>query len=200
MLGFYPLASRPLSAGPIATAQPLAPPLYTNDNLFYAPTVSADYALLPLFFTDSDAVFPPTVTITTPDQVVVVALFTNANTFFSPTVTNGSIQPAQPSGSLVRPRRKFRPVVLFDLPEEKVVPPDLSAKTRLAGLSVTLIASEVVATVSNPVEVRLPKPINAKATLPFTKIETYLRCVTAESSWNDPNDEELLFILDFALS
>jgi hypothetical protein len=45
-----------------------------------------------------------------------------------------------------------------------------------------------------------PDPINARASLAFTQIETYMRSVNAQSSWNDPSDEELLFILDFALS
>ena len=134
--------------------------------------------------------------------LITLNLSASEDGFDSASITNSTVvpQPAQPSGSLVRPRKKFRPVVLFDLPEEEVVLPDLSAKTRLAGLSATLVVAEVVATLSNPVEVRLPKPINAKATLPFTQIETYMRGVNAQSSWNDLPDDELLFILDFILT
>jgi hypothetical protein len=127
-----------------------------------------------------------------PDQTLTKnARFNNTNTFFPATIGDGSVQPILSGGTVTRPRRKFRPVVLFDLPEEEVVLPDLDAKARLAGLSATLSLGSVVAT--------SPDPINARASLAFTQIETYMRSVNAQSSWNDPSDEELLFILDFAL-
>lgn len=115
----------------------------------------------------------------------------NTTTFFPATIGDVPVQPALAGGSVVRPRRKFRPVILYDLPEVEVVLPDLSAKARLAGLSSTLSLGSVVA--------KSPDPIDARTSLAFTQIETYMRGVKAESSWNDPSDEELLFILDFAL-
>ena len=94
-------------------------------------------------------------------------------------------------GFLNRPRRKFRPALLIDFPEEKLVLPELNAAVTIPLLSATLTIGSVVAT--------SPDPINARTNLEFTQIEAYMRGVTAQSSWNDPTDEELLLILDFVL-
>lgn len=128
---------------------------------------------------------------TGPITITQNARFNNTTTFFAASIGDGSVEPILSGGTVTRPRRKFRPVVLFDLPEVEVVLPDLDAKARLAGLSATLSVGSVVAT--------SPDPIDARANLAFTQIETYMRSVNAQSSWNDPSDEELLFILDFAL-
>ena len=119
------------------------------------------------------------------------SLFTNTNTFYPVRVGDNTPQPAQSSGSLVRPRKKFRPAILFEF-EEEVAPEEVNAQTKLAQLSASISVGTVVA--------RSPDPINSRTTLAFTQIETYMRGVTAESTWNDPSDEELLLILDFALA
>jgi hypothetical protein len=178
------------STGP--STQTLAPSLFTNDQTFYGPTATNLNIIAPPMFADSDFVFPPVVTLVGPPQALTATLFTNTTTFFAATVGDTPVQPILGGGSLVRPRRKFRPAILFDLPEEVVILPEVSAKTRLAGLSATLTLGSVVAT--------SPDPIDARASLAFTQIETYMRGVTAVSSWNDPSEEELLLILDFALS
>ena len=146
----------------------LEPPLFVNASVFYSPSVVNLNVIETLLFTDGDFIFSPTIT-----------------------VSNEPIQPILGSGSIVKPRRKFRPAILIDLPEEEKQLPDVSAKAILAGLSATVAVGSVVAT--------SPDPINSRASIDFTQIETYMRGVKAQSSWNDPSDEEMLFILDFAL-
>lgn len=179
-------------AATVTTTRALTPSLFTNGQTFYSPTATNLNIIAPPMFADSDFVFPPVVTQIGPSQTLTASLFTNSNTFFPATVADPPVEPILSGGTVTRPRRKFRPAILFDLPEEEVVLPDVSAKTRLAGLSATLALGSVVAT--------SPDPIDARASLAFTHIETYMRGVTAASSWNDPSDEELLLILDFALS
>jgi hypothetical protein len=170
----------------------LTPALFTNSQSFYGATATNLNVIAPQMFADSDFVFAPVVTQAGDLQALTATLFTNTTTFFAATVGETPVQPILGGGSLVRPRRKFRPAILVEFPEEEVVLPDISAKTRLAALSATLSLGSVVAT--------SPDPINARTSLAFTQIETYMRGVTAKSSWNDPSDEELLLILDFALS
>ena len=142
-------------------------------------------------FADSDFIFPPVVSLAGEPQALTASLFTNTNTFFPASIGATPIQPILGGGSLVRPRKKFRPAILFDFPEPEIVLPDASAKAVINNFSVTVGLGSVVAT--------SPDPINSRTSLAFTQIETYMLGVRAESSWNDPSDDELLFILDFAL-
>jgi hypothetical protein len=169
----------------------LAASLFTNTQTFYAPVATNLNTLSPPRFADSDFVFPPTILATGPDQSVAAPLLTNVSVIFAPTVASVQPQPILGSGSLVRPRKKFRPAILFDFPEPEIVLPDVDAKVTLAGLSVTMQLGSVVA--------KSPDPINSRAKIGFTQIEAYTSRMVAGSSWNDPSDEELLFILDYAL-
>ena len=171
--------------------QTLSPSLFTNTQTFYEAAVTTTggaQSLTPSLYTNTQTFFAPTVSAT---KELAASLFTNTTTFFQATIGDAPVQPILGGGSLVRPRRKFRPAILVEFPEEEIVLPDVSAKTILAGLSVTASVGSVVA--------RSPDPINSRASIDFTQIETYMRGVKAQSSWNDPSDEELLFILDFAL-
>lgn len=174
-----------------AANQNLSASLLTNTQVFYSPVATTLNTLSPPMFADSDFVFPPTVTAIGAEQSLSASLFTNVSTIFAPTVGGVQPQPILGGGSLVRPRRKFRPAILLDLPEPEIVLPDVDAKVILAGLSVTMQLGSVAA--------RSPDPINDRAKIGFTQIEAYTSTMAARSSWNDPSDEELLFILDFAL-
>lgn len=169
----------------ITASRTLTPALFTNTNAFYSPSATNLNLIAPLLFADGDFVFPPTVTSAGPTQALTPALLTNTNTFPPATVST------QQSASLVRPRRRFRPAILIDLPKDEIALPDVSAKTILAGLSVSVTVGSVIA--------RSPDPINSRAIMGFTQIEAYMPNLAARSSWNDPSDEELLFILDCAL-
>ncbi len=177
---------------PSATAtSALAASLFANSQTFYGPAATNINVIVPPMFADSDFIFPPVVTQPDGPQVLTASLFTNTNTFFAANIGATPIQPILGGGSLVRPRKKFRPAILIDLPEEEKQLPDISAKAILAGLSASVTVGSVVA--------KSPDPIDSRTSLTFTQIETYMLGVRAESSWNDPSDEELLFILDFAL-
>lgn len=94
--------------------------------------------------------------------------------------------PAITTGSIVRPRRGFRPSILIDFED------DASASTALASQEIIAEVGAVVA--------RSPDPVNARASLEFTQIEAYYApAIRARTGWNDPSDEELALILDFAL-
>lgn len=94
--------------------------------------------------------------------------------------------PAITTGSIVRPRRGFRPSILIDFED------DASASTALASQELIAEVGAVVA--------RSPDPVNARASLEFTQIEAYYApAIRARTGWNDPSDEELALILDFAL-
>jgi hypothetical protein len=178
-------------AASIAATNDLTAALFTNSQIFYGPTATNLNTLSPPMFADSDFVFPPTISTTGPDQSVTAPLLSNVSIIFAPTVASAQPQPILGGGSLVRPRKKFRPAILFDFPEPEIVLPDVDAKVTLAGLSATLQLGSVVAT--------SPDPINSRAKIGFTQIEAYTSRMVAGSSWNDPSDEELLFILDYAL-
>lgn len=162
-----------------------------NTSTFYQATSVNLNAIVPPMFADSDFIFPPVVSLAGEPQPLTASLFTNTNTFFPASIGATPIQPILGGGSLVRPRKKFRPAILFDFPEPEIVLPDASAKAVINNFSVTVGLGSVVAT--------SPDPINSRTSLAFTQIETYMLGVRAESSWNDPSDDELLFILDFAL-
>jgi hypothetical protein len=164
---------------------------FNATTTFYPATLSVGAFTLVqnLRFDNVSSFYTATVT-TGPVTLTQNARFNNTNTLFPASIGDGSEQPILSGGTVTRPRR-FRPAILFDFPEKEVVLPDLNAKARLAGLSATLSLGSVVAT--------SPDPINSRTSLAFTQIETYMRSVNAQSSWNDPSDEELLFILDFAL-
>lgn len=68
-----------------AGAQALTPGLFTNKQVFNAPTVTATYDLTPGLFTNKQVFNAPTVTAT---YDLTPGLFTNLNVFFSPTVQN----------------------------------------------------------------------------------------------------------------
>ena len=178
-------------AASITATNNLTTSLLTNVTSFYSPVVTTLNTLSPPMFADSDFVFPPTVTAIGATQNLSASLFTNVSVIFAPTVSSAQPQPILGGGSLVRPRRKFRPAILLDIPEPEIVLPDVDAKAILAGLSVTMQLGSVVA--------RSPDPINSRAKIGFTQIEAYTSTMVGRSSWNDPSDEELLFILDFAL-
>jgi hypothetical protein len=182
--------SQTFYAPAVTATRALTPALFTNSQTFYGPTATRLNIIAPPMFADSDFIFPPVVTQPGGPQVLTASLFTNTNTFFTPTVVDPPAQPILSSGSIVRPRRKFRPAILIDLPEEDRFS-DVSAKAILAGLSASVTVGSVVA--------KSPDPIDSRALMAFTQIEAYMPRLAARSSWNDPSDEELLFILDFAL-
>lgn len=169
----------------------LAPSLFTNSQTFYGPSATNINIIAPPMFADSDFIFPPVISLAGEPQTLTASLFINTNTFFTPTVVDPPAQPILGSGSIVRPRKKFRPAILFDFEEPEIVLPDASAKAVIGNFSVTVELGSVIGT--------SPDPINSRTSLAFTQIETYMLGVRAESSWNDPSDDELLFILDFAL-
>lgn len=169
----------------------LAPSLFTNSQTFYGPSATNINIIVPPMFADSDFIFPPVISLAGEPQTLTASLFINTNTFFTPTVVDPPAQPILGSGSIVRPRKKFRPAILFDFEEPEIVLPDASAKAVIGNFSVTVELGSVIGT--------SPDPINSRTSLAFTQIETYMLGVRAESSWNDPSDDELLFILDFAL-
>ena len=175
----------------VTATRVLAPSLFANSQTFYGPAATNINIIVPPMFADSDFIFPPVVTQPGAPQALTASLFTNTNTFFAPTVVDPPVQPILGSGSLVRPRKKFRPAILVDFEEPEIVLPDASAKAVIGNFSVTVELGSVIGT--------SPDPINSRTSLAFTQIETYMLGVRAESSWNDPSDEELLFILDFAL-
>ena len=162
-----------------------------NASTFYQATSVNLNVIVPPMFADSDFVFPPVVSLAGEPQALTASLFNNTNTFFPASIGATPIQPILGGGSLVRPRKKFRPAILFDFPEPKIALPDASAKAVVGSFSVTVELGSVIGT--------SPDPINSRTSLNFTQIETYTLNVRAESSWNDPSDDELLFILDFAL-
>lgn len=175
----------------VTATRALAASLFANSQTFYGPSATNINIIAPSMFADSDFIFPPVVTQPGAPQVLTASLFTNTNTFFTPTVVDPPAQPILGSGSIVRPRKKFRPAILFDFEEPEIVLPDASAKAVIGNFSVTVELGSVIGT--------SPDPINSRTSLAFTQIETYMLGVRAESSWNDPSDDELLFILDFAL-
>ena len=176
----------------VTTIRNLSAGLFTNSQTFYGPTASATYAVFPPLYADSDFIFPPTVTIVGGPQTIAPSLFTNTNIFYSPVVADPPVpQPVLGGGSLVRPRKGFRPSILLEFDEDETLP-DASASVVLAGLALSAQIGAVVAS--------SPDPINARVNVTFTQIEAYMQpIIRAKSSWNDPSDEELAFILDFAL-
>lgn len=94
--------------------------------------------------------------------------------------------PAITTGSIVRPRRGFRPSILVEFED------DLSASVVLASQELHIEAGSLVAS--------SPDPISSRASLFFTKFEAYSPpSIRARTGWNDPSDEEMALILDFAL-
>jgi hypothetical protein len=117
------------------------------------------------------------------------ARFNSTTTFFPAVIGDGSQQPILGVGGVTRPPRRFKPSILWEFDK---VEPDASASATLAGLSLSVGVGAVVAS--------SPDPIDARASLTYTQIEAYMQpTIRAKSSWNDPTDEELAFILDFAL-
>lgn len=164
----------------VTTTYALAPSLYTNTTTLYAPSVSATYALLPSLVTDGDQFYAPTVAAT---YSLPAPLIPSGNTFFSPTVGGGT--PVQPvtSGSLIRPRRKFRPSIL--LPFE---PTEIHATVRLP----TVEAESSI----NPPIARPEINASPRIAPDYTVAETYINSIRASSSWNDPTDLEMSLIAE----
>lgn len=164
----------------VSTTYALAPSLYTNHNTLHAPSVSATYALLPSLVTDGDQFYAPTVAAT---YSLSAPLLPSGNTFFSPTVSAST--PAQPvtSGSLIRPRRKFRPSIL--LPFE---PTEIHATVRLP----TVEAESSI----NPPIARPEINASPRIATDYTVAETYINSIRASSSWNDPTDLEMSLIAE----
>jgi hypothetical protein len=186
----------------------LTPDRYDNPSTFYGPIVSqGSVILLPTLLVNINAFYNPT--ISTGAVNLTPALYDNTNTFYNPTVSSSAINLApeiytntnvffsasvsgkSTSGSLVKKRRKFRPSIPLNFEKQEVVQPPINARTTLAGLSVTVTVGSLIA--------KSPDPIDSRAVVRFTRIESYIPKLVARSSWNDPSDEELVFILDFVL-
>lgn len=162
----------------------LSPTLVVNTNVFYSPTIgTSSVNLSPALYTNTNALYAATVTVL---YTLAPGLLTNTNTFFPASVAGAST-----SGSLIRKRRRFRPSIPINFEKQEVVEAPINARATLAGLSVSVTLGSVIA--------RSPDPIDSRAIVRFTQIESYIPKLVARSSWNDPSDEELLFILDFAL-
>jgi len=124
-----------------------------------------------------------------PAQNLTAARFNNTTTFFPATIGDGSQQPILGVGGVTRPPRRFKPSILWEFDK---VEPDASASITLAGLSLSIQVGAVAA--------YSPDPIDARVSVTYTQIEAYIQpAIRTKSSWNDPTDEELAFILDFAL-
>lgn len=88
--------------GPIAlirvrdTSQTLTPGLYTNDQTFYAPTVTpGTVTLTPALYTNDQTFYSPDVTQTGGAQTLTPNLYTNDQTFYQPTVsTSNTLTPS----------------------------------------------------------------------------------------------------------
>lgn len=169
----------------------LAPALFSNTPIFFASTVNAEAVnLAPALFTNTQTFYNFTINVPGATQTLTASLFTNNISFFAASINNVEPKP-ETSGSVVKRRKKFRPAILLPLAEKPIILPDLDAQTVLAGLSAEFALGSVSA--------KSPDPIDFRTKLYFTEIETYVRGLNCESSFNDPTDEELLFILDFAL-
>jgi len=71
--------------------QTLTPSLFTNDNTFYAPTVTVgSVTLTPSLFSNTNTFYAATVSQGAP-QDLTASLFTNSQTFYAPTVTRGTV-------------------------------------------------------------------------------------------------------------
>lgn len=76
-----------ITEAPTLPTQDLTPGLVTNDQTFYAATVSATYALTPGLFTNSQTFHAPTVT---PGAVdLTPSLVTNTSTIYAPEIASG---------------------------------------------------------------------------------------------------------------
>lgn len=76
--------------GPVDQA--LAPPLLSNGNAFYGPTITPGaVALTPARFDNTSAFYAPTVSAAGPVQNLTAPLLSNASVFYAPTVTRGAV-------------------------------------------------------------------------------------------------------------
>jgi len=83
----------PVEAG--AATQTLTPSLYTNQQTFYAPTVTpGTVTLQPGLYTNTQSFYSPTVTVGT--VTLLPDLFTNTNTIYPPTVLQAGLQTLLP--------------------------------------------------------------------------------------------------------
>ena len=83
----------PVEAG--AATQTLTPSLYTNQQTFYAPTVTpGTITLQPGLYTNTQSFYSPTVTVGT--VTLLPDLFTNTNTIYPPTVLQAGLQTLLP--------------------------------------------------------------------------------------------------------
>lgn len=85
---------QPLLNAQGAAAQTVNPSLYTNNQSFYAPTITATVTVSPSLLTNNQTFYAPTAT---PGALTVSpSLLTNNQTFYAPTATPGAVT-LQPS-------------------------------------------------------------------------------------------------------
>ena len=121
-----------------------------------------------------------------PDGAVTLlpSLYSNANTFYAATVTRIG-QPVHATGTVKR--RRFKPVILSDL----FVIKSTNGAIAVSGFDVSLSLTKLMAFGETV--------IPASATIRQHEIISEDIPVRAFSNWNDPTDDELKLILDFAL-
>ena len=166
-----------------AATQTLLPSLYNNDSAFYAATVDRGaVTLLPSLYSNANTFYAATV-----DRGAVTllpSLYINANTFYAATVTRIG-QPVHATGTVKR--RRFKPVILSDL----FVIKSTNGAIAVSGFDVSLSLTKLMAFGETV--------IPASATIRQHEIISEDIPVRAFSNWNDPTDDELKLILDFAL-
>lgn len=146
---------------------------------------TATYNLSPSLVTDGDQFYSATVNAT---YGLIAPLIPSGNIFFAPDVTSSSVQVT--GGSLVRPRKKFRPAILIPF-EKRPEPLSVDAIVKLPWL----VAESVVTAPNATGEINLDATIR----LDYTKAETYISDVSARSGWNDPTDFEIALIAELLL-
>ena len=161
----------------------LAPNLYTNSQSFFGANVSAANTLAAPLYNNDQAFFSHTVSAGAVDPAP--DLFTNNQIFFAPTVSNGD-QSSAAGGS--RKKRKRAPLK-FLYP----VYPQWSDGVAVVG-SFAVTASLGESTADGEVI------IDGSALFMAEALVCECADVSAESSWNDLSDDELMLVLDLVLA
>lgn len=169
----------------IAVTRNIDVSLFINANTLYSPAITATYNLAPSLVTDGDQFYSATVNAT---YGLAAPLIPSGNVFFAPEVIGGGSQAT--GGSLIRPRKRFRPAILLPF-EKKPKPLPVDAVIKLPWL----VAESVVTAPNATGEINLDDSVR----LDYTRAETYISDISARSGWNDPTDFEIALIAELLL-
>lgn len=165
--------------------------LLVNPQSFYGVALQAQIGLVASNALNTSAFYSATIIAPGAGQTVSAPLVGNNNQFYAANLSNGGESTGFiTNGSTTRPSKKFRPSILIQFEDEEVEE-SFSASISLAAISCQsyLLELDVVGEIV----------VNARITMDFTQISSYLKPVSARSSWNDPSDEELLMMADLLL-